>query len=352
MCLPEPGPRCSHHAYKSYVKAISAHTKASTPEEKERTKVALERKTRIYDSTPKGQNELKRSLMYSESPEVKADAQRRLTAGEKLREKQMHDYLIVKIRKNRMFDGEDSQEKLSRKMETVAVAMYSFADGFSDGTSEVVNETTLKTKLGKFFVIGSKATIPLFVFDNTYDDSISNVVSTVPETHWAKLETPDTSLLMNQWFSALKNEGYVGIAVVNINTSEVAFLDFADTLKVFDIQFKLKKKLGGTTKWVRGKDSVVAAFGHLDEFKNAIYTTGPNGLTVSGIGYIMKNERTQGEIFLSEVKDEENNFAYIVRRRHNSNKSTVNALLRPKTLAFSASISDSLREAAEAINDA
>lgn len=348
MCLPEPGPRCSYHAYKKYVAAVSMHSQAVTNASKEYYKSLMDDRRKIYESTPKGQNELKREIMFAESDAAKLAASEKLQAGQALREKQMHDYMLVEIRRDRMFKGDESASGFSRKLETAAVAMYSFAEGFADETSEVVNETCLQTKIGKFFVMGAKATVPLFTHKNGTNDSLEGIVDRLPANFWSDVNIPEKSELLSIWFSDLQAKGFVGVSVVNLNTSDVAFLDFDDADKILSAQFKLKQKLSGTTKWVRGKKLVMQTFSSLEGFEDAVFTEDSSGVVVKGTGYIMKALRTQGDMFLSENKGPDGEIFYVVRRRHNPSSVTVNARLKPRTLAFTANISDSLREEAEA----
>lgn len=339
MCYPTPGPRCSNHAYKEYVEAEARFVKATDPDEKLHLGIKLKEKQDAYDTTPRGQNDLRRQADLAMGLD-KDLLKMRMEKGATTRQQQLDDYFYSVQNKNTSFSElmatKEGYNK-GRYQDASGMALLYLNHRFPNKEFHLEKIGLITTGEQKILVIPSKyqETWGSYTFDGEEYDSYEHKLTAILNSKADLLNpTPVTEEKMFAWWvDKLKEDNYFAIAVVNRLTQDVALINIDDAPKVYDISFKSRKRLGGTTNYIGGKEEIeslitdtIFASGTVVEsdeaHKTAIYGVPPQPKDLCVLS---------PEIYLSWREMDEGQDGYFeVRRRHVSNNYNLIVALKIK----------------------
>jgi hypothetical protein len=337
MCYPTPGPRCSNHAYKEYIDAQHKFASCSEPNEKILLGDRLEEKKAIYETTPRGQHELRRNADLAKGIE-REQFLLRLKTAEETRKQQLAEYNYAIVNKDTSY-VELMAEKGYRKgryQDACGITIFYLTQRYPNKEFDIENINTITFDDKKIFVIPEKYQKAWGVCkeDNGFtseDETLNNIFS---KTFNPAKPSPNTEKEMMEWFTQqLKNSGYSAIASVNRATQDVAIADVDDIAKFYSVSFKLQRRLGGSTNYV-GKPEVIEEL-----IKDTVFEAGkvlqPEGAhktAIYGVPPQIKEDCILDEELYASwrlTSDEEDGY-FEVRRRHISNNFNVIVCLKAK----------------------
>lgn len=336
MCKAEPGPRCSFHAHKEYTATISALAKASTEAEKVRLEGKLSEKEEIYYTTPRGQNFLRRKLMFAETEEERALYEQKLNRGVETREAQLAAYRALHDRATNENLAIRENSSLSLRTKKAGIVLKRCIQWLRIDTATIgANSDTLETPAGSFLIVGGKHTARI---PNPSD------MRGLPQLGvWVDADPELSALVMSHYFGELKKSGFRGVSLINYISDDVCFLTFDDAEKAFQVRVKQTEKKGGTNKWVRSSQE---AAGQLREagFPEMKFSSHPqHGLIATSEEMIPAAMNTAGNVYLSRQEADNGESFYIVRRRSSSSQVLLTLELRPRKKTFGSYVSEDFR---------
>lgn len=261
MCYPTPGPRCSYHTHKEYVEALQKYNSAKDADEKIILGGRLKEKQEAFESTPRGQNGLRREADAAEGLQ-RANLLLRLKASENLRKKQLEDYANVIVRKDTSLKEAVSEKglNLNRYYSACGIAMLNLGTQFPDVEFHIEGEYTLSSKLGKLLVLPEKYQAVWGVVAKKDDKfkHVSSMLSNVLNTSLNLAELSEKNQASTWvWFKeALKAKGYVGFVSVNRKTQDMIVSTFDKVESLYEVSLKVKKRLSGTSKYTGSIENV------------------------------------------------------------------------------------------------
>ena len=283
MCYPYPGPRCSNHAHTEYLSALKAATEETNPD----LKLALTEKTAeklaVFDSTPRGQNILRREYDAEQDKDLKAQLKVRADKGKLLRTQQLEAYRhsieapaleSAIARKSLLQDG-----NLGGKYAIASASAYSFVLdtlGEDKVSSHLTDKQTIQVTFEqedkesaleddtpsdyKIFVAPSKYQGAWSQVKVDQNESLGNFYTGVDEDaelleilnsrrDYTNLEPAKTSIL-HKWFAGkLEEKGYRVVAIVNPRNLEITMVTVSELHDFTKIGVKLRPRRGGTSKF-------------------------------------------------------------------------------------------------------
>lgn len=350
MCVPSPGPRCSYHAHKEYLVALQKFELAQNADEKIRLGKILEEKTLAFYSTPRGQNFLRREADASEGLK-KQEWLTLLKKAEETRSQQMHDFQEMVNRKDSSFKEKTLQEgkKFSRYMSAVALALLFFKENCPELETTIIDKQTLKVGDLFVFVLPLKYQNVWGLVERVEEEYVhtDTNLATVLNSNLAltNLGTQQTIQVFD-WFSKEVEQRYTMVAIVNVATQDVAVTRPRNLNKIFNVNLKLKKRLGGTTYSFKEVNKIEPLLHgtvfqegkivELEKFRKTIIT---------GIPPQPKNVCVLSEDFFLGWRENKNGEGYFeVRRRHISNKYDLIVKLKARRNLFVTGIDDEAKK--------
>ena len=339
MCYPTPGPRCSNHAHKEYIEAESRFSKSVDPDEKIILGMRLKEKQEAYDTTPRGQNDLRRQADLATGME-KDLLKLRMDKGAKTRQQQLEDYYYSVQNKNTSFSelmaSKEGYNK-GRYQDASGMALLYLNHRFPDKEFHLEKIGLITSGQKKILVVPAKyqEIWGSYTFDGEEYDSYEHKLTEILNSR-ADLANPTPATeekIFTWWINKLKEEDYFAIAVVNRATQDVALINITDASKIYNISLKHRKRLGGTTNYLGGKEEIekllvdtVFESGTVVEseeaHKTAIYGIPPQPKSVCVLN---------SEIYLSWREMDDGTDGYFeVRRRHVSNNYNLIVALKIK----------------------
>jgi len=352
MCYPAPGPRCSRHAYNEYIEAKQKYTLSTDPNQKLSLGIRLKDKETAYYATKRGQNFLRREADAVTG--IERDKFLILKeAGERLREQQLKAYYesVDRSSSNLREKAGAKEVKLGRYDSAVGVASLFLADKYKDLDFHVESKDTVIVNDNKIFVLPRKYqnTLAEAVLDEnkfvTDDDDLSFILNAT--SSYERLPENLSSKASKWLIAELKTRGYKAVAIVNNKTEDVAIVDLNEIGKLFDINLKVAKKLGGTT-FYNGDTTYIEQL-----IKGTVFAKGrvlslpeKKKVVVYDVPPQAKKEGFLSEdIFLGwhASNDEAIKGYFEVRKRHQSKKYNVIVKLLIKKDLFSSAIDEKVK---------
>lgn len=373
MCYLPPGPRCSNHAYKELIHAQQAVEKATNVNTKLALQLRADEAQKNYYATPRGQNELKRDIGRFSGSSSDMDktllwnARRALLEGEALRAQQLKDFYSTVNSKQTVV--KDILPSRNKNEVATAIAFNSVLKALEG--LEV--ETHVREK--NFITIqDGERTVTVFCLPEKYQDvwdvlkedengglfsaspednvDMNAFTSLLSESLVYESLSPEQNELVTSWIQArLRSKGIDLIATVDRRTENVAFFTPDELTEFYNIDFKLAKRLGGTTQYRKGVEALegtlketVFAEAEIVEVKDV------DGKLQNTI---LLNVQKQPEIICSvppvylswvEPKNEESEGYYVVRSKHMSTSFNVKVILEKRNPTLTFSSSDALME--------
>lgn len=351
MCYPFPGPRCSHHAYQEYVEALKRYETSMDAEEKLILGSRLKEKLAAFDSTLKGQNTLRRDINAATGLE-KEQLLVRLQTAEITRKQQLDAYAEAVARKDTSLQDAASVQgvKLGRYQTAMGVAMLQLETLAPGKDFHIATVDTLEYENGKFLVVPEKyqkiwGTV---VHEDGHFKHVDQDLQYVLNNNLTYTELVGLSEQKAwKWFqNVLMSQSYRGIVAVNRKTNDIVAVQLNKLPELYDISLKLKKKLGGTTKYTGSIEKLA------DLAKGTVFAEGKivqNDRIGKTILYGVPPQPREfcflsDEIYLGwHPGIEEQNGYYEVRRRHQSQKYDVSVVLKTKKQLTVTAVDDALK---------
>lgn len=325
MCYPVPGPRCSAHAYKELVEAEKKFVNCTDPSTKLLLGASLEEKQNTYDSTPRGQNDLRRAADLAEGLE-KEELLLRLRRGEEIRKQQLDAYhAMLRNKKSRFTDSVEEKGYVGgRYQDACGIAAMFLADRFPSEEFHVADLTTIISDTRKVLVLAEKYVNKwgscVYTKSRGYqsDDILLNKI--FQESINLPVLSPNNQKLMFKWFvSTLNLDGYTHFAAVNRKTEDTVVLPLEEMPKLYSIKMKLRKRIGGSTNY-RGNVAELLQYlvGTPFEEGKLIQPEGTSKTVIYGVPPQAKQDCVlTNEIFLSWRDSHDGDEGYFeIRRKH------------------------------------
>lgn len=338
MCYPSPGPRCSNHAYKEYVEAQQRFAVCVDAEEKLILGNKLEEKRAAYESTPRGQNELRRQADSTTGLE-REQLLARFRKGVETRVKQFEDYNLSVARKDTSFTElmHDKEYTRGRYQDASGIALLYLTSQPLDKEFHIENAHTITANEKKLFILPEKyqgkwaqAKQENGIYTTT-SSLLKEVLNSTLDTSNLSAKNQQKSL---RWFvELLESESYAGFAAVNRRTQDVAVMPLSRLGEAYDISLKVKKRLGGTTNYAGELEPIKALLkGTPFEKGNLLQPAGTNKTVVYGILPQAKEDCViSPEFYLAwHVSNEGTDGYFEVRRRHSSSNFDILVCLKAK----------------------
>lgn len=352
MCYPAPGPRCSRHAYNEYIEAKQKYTLSTDSNQKLSLGIKLKEKETAYYATKRGQNFLRREADAATG--IERDKFLILKeAGERLREQQLKDYYdSVDRSSSSLRDKAGAKEiKLGRYDFAVGIASLFIADRYKDLDFHIESKDTIVVNDNKIFVLPRKyQNIFAEVIQDddkftTEDEVLSSVLNTT--STYEKLPESLSTKASNWFVTQLQEKGYKAVAIVNNKTEDVAIVGLDEIGKLFDINLKIAKKLGGTTFYNGDTDYIKQLIkGTVFEKGRILALPDKKKVVVYDVPPQSKKEGFLSEdIFLGwhASNDEKVKGYFEVRKRHQSKKYNVIVKLLINKELFSSAIDEKIK---------
>ena len=279
MCYLPPGPRCSDHAHKELLHALKAVEVEKDVNKKIILHLKADEARKNFYTTPRGQNELKREIgalsgTKDEEERIKLwELKRNLLEGEDTRKKQLEAYnKTIDTRKTFVKDSLGTKNK-----NDIATAVV-FNTILENAVDSNIDVHILKPNFIGLTANGRTAQIlclpekfqtiwdsfrsennELFS-DNPLSDVNMNDFMGIFNTSlvYSKLSTEQVETIRS-WVTAKLTHLEVDlIAAVDRRTEQVSFFTPTELLDYYSINFKLSKRLGGTTQYRQGAEFLKA----------------------------------------------------------------------------------------------
>ena len=351
MCFPAPGPRCSYHAHKEYLSALSRYENSLNADDKIALGELLDIKRDAYYSTPRGQNFLRREADARQGLE-RENFLLQLQKGQKTREQQVKDYQSMIERKDTSFKERKDQAgiKISKYGTAAALGLLFFKESYPHKEAKIVSRDTLELNDGaKILVLPSKyqakwasATLE----DGKYvseGDALNDVLNS--SISFVDLSENSQDAMLDWFGQQLESKGYIGVASVNTSTQDVALFGIHNLESTYVPSLKVASRLGGTTnyygdvdllkKLVKGTPFEGGRFVKVEDLKKTILFDVPpqaeSAKKISEEFYLGWHENSEGG-------------HYEVRRRHISKNYDVIVKLKAKRVLFASGVDDEMKK--------
>lgn len=311
----------------------------------------LKEKLAAFDSTLKGQNTLRRDINAATGLE-KEQLVVRLQTAEITRKQQLDAYAEAVARKDTSLQDAASVQgvRLGRYQTAMGVAMLQLETLAPGKDFHIATVDTLEYENGKLLVLPEKYQKVWGVVTSENGDfkHVDQDLQHVLNNNLNYVELVGSSEQKAwRWFqNVLMSQSYRGVVAVNRKTNDVVAVRLDRLPELYDISLKLKKKLGGTTKYTGSVDKLTEL------------TKG----TVFANGEIVQDDRI-GKTILYGVPPQPREFCFLsdeiylgwhpgiaeqngyyeVRRRHQSQKYDVSVVLKAKKQLTVTAVDDSLK---------
>lgn len=353
MCFQYPGPRCSYHAHKEYLTALSSYERATDAENKIRLGEILETKKETYYSTPRGQNFLRREADASKDL-VRENWLLLLKTAEQTRANQLAAYHNATERKDSSWREEiiERGKKLSKYGNATGIVCVHLLDSFPELKFTAIKDDTIHVEhFGKILVLPPKyqhqcatavlsddnkyrvtnmvSSVGVNIVDTTGEESFKELTEVVNDTHNTRdLREDQVKVFSKWWVNQLTNDGYVAVATVNLLTQDVVLMSLEDLFKVYTVRLKKNKRLGGTTAYTGSVENVVTILKD-SPFKDGqvVFSEKLKKTLVLNVTPLAEKFKHQQDLYLGYRKTGSEEY-YEVRKKHLSNNYDINVLLK------------------------
>ena len=337
MCYPTPGPRCSDHAEREYVEAEKLFSRSIDPTEKILLGVRLREKQEIFETTPRGQNDLRRAADAATGL-AREELLLRMEKGRLTREQQLKDYhYAVKNKDTSYMDYMAEKGYHSGKyLDAVGITGLFLGSQYPDTHFLVDDFHTLVSDELKVFVVPEKHQQKwgTCVFKETVGFTTDDVLleKVFRGSFDVSNPSPDNQIIIMAWFkNVLKSKGYTHVASVNRVTQNVLVFPTDELEKMYTVKLKMRRRLGGSTNFVGGIEDVKFLLaGTVFEDGEVLQPKGTRKTVVYGVLPQAKEDcNLNEELYLSWRDAFEGEDGYFeVRRRHLSNNFNITVCLQ------------------------
>lgn len=360
MCYPPPGPRCSSHANAEWLKTLAQLDKETDTNKRIRLQMKADEAYRAFNATPRGQNRLLREIgALSNDPEKKNELVKlslQLRDGQLTRKNQIAAFLAVKNSK------EDSIKTLlqttNKQEQAVGIAFHVLMRVLPSEeaeTAHIISSSIIEVGSSKILCLPQKhqllfgtikeeeggylssSDLPVELLDIFADFSESTTITPnyVPQ-------------LMDWLISKMKEQGILYFASVDVKTENVVFSKIDSLLDYYNVSFKQKRKLGGTSAYIHGASELLASAVQGTPFENCEITVAAvkdqKHTYLLNTPYVEPYEVKTEFFHFTERKTSEGSRFHEVRTRHQSSQYEIWVQLTRKSLVIASQDETSLKE--------
>lgn len=348
MCYSPPGPRCSHHSHQEMMKALIAAQEENNPNRKLILQERYENAQKIFYSTPRGQNELRRDIAVltrevKTHPELESqltDLKLNFQNGQILRKNQLIAYKVSLENRNSSI-----KETLGISNKQTLASAIAFNDILSLSEHSEVEAHITSPHLIKLTSSSAdqnilclhqkfQTTIEVaktegedLVLAQTFDSAQASEIAEIFKKYhtYTSLPYPIQRNLQKWVQSWLLYKKIALIANVDTRTETTQYLAPHELFQHYLLGFKLKRKLGGTTAYRHGRTQ---------ELEDAITGTTFSGSTIEHVvtgntkqTYLMNSTVTtdlhHGIFYFAPQRSDKGELFYEVRTTHQSTQYNV-----------------------------
>lgn len=350
MCYPSPGPRCSSHANAEWLKALAILDKETDTNKLIRLQMKVDEAYRAFNSTPRGQNRLLREMgALSNDPEKKNELIKlslQLRDGQLTRKNQIAAFLAVKNSKESSIK---SLLQTSNKQEqAVGIAFHVLMSALPSQEADkthIISSNLIDTGSSKILCLPQKYQSFFGSLKEETDGYLSS--SDIPVellNIFADFSEPSTitpnyiPALVERFIAKMKEDGILHFASVDVKTENVIFASVDSLRDYYDVSFKQKKKLGGTSAYVHGATELLNAEILGTPFEGCEITVAvvknQKHTYLLNTPYLEPDEIKSKVFYFTERKTPEGERFHEVRTRHQSSQFDILIQLVRKSLVI------------------
>lgn len=350
MCYPPPGPRCSNHANAEWLKAIALLDKETDTNKRIRLQMKVDEAYRAFNATPRGQNRLLREIgALSNDPEKKNELIKlslQLRDGQLARKNQIAAFLAVKNSKKENIKS--LLQTTNKQEQAVGIAFHVLMEVLPAEESDnahIVSSSLIELASSKILCLPTKHQRLLGTIKEELDGYLSSsdmpveILDIFADFSESTTITPNYLSQLLSWFiSEMKKQNILHFASVDVKTENVVFAPIDSLSTYYDISFKQKRKLGGTSAYVHGDTDFLRDAIQGSPFENHEITIatvkGQKHTYLLDTPYIESSEIKTSLFHFTEKKTPEGNRFHEVRTRHQSSQYEILIQLHRKSLVI------------------
>lgn len=336
MCYPPPGPRCSSHSHKEWLKALSALDKEEDNNKRLRLQRRVDEARRIFNSTPRGQNRLLREMgVLEDTPEnhdKRVELSLQLRDGQLTRENQMTAFLALKSTQETNIKA---LLKTSNKQEqAVGVAFHvlmQFLPEEEADNAHILPNNIIQIKDAKILCLPQKHQRLFATVKEENDGYLSSaelpgeILDIFADFADIATITPNHVPALVKWFvSQLQKQGVQHLAVVDVKTENIVWDSVDNLLRHFDASFTQKSKLGGTSPYLHGETDLLKSAMQGTPLEGCSITVavvkGQKRTYILDAPHLELNQKHSEGFYFAENATSEGSRFYEVKVRHQSSQ--------------------------------
>lgn len=330
MCFPSPGPRCSAHAHAEYLTALGRFKRAKTVEEQVRLGAVLEDKQRVYETTPRGLNGLRREADLTQDASMQFILRRRFEAGSAARKSQLAQYNAQQRSKSTAVRETLQEQGIGGRYQLAAGIAYAhLAAQYGAEQVELLDVHTAVAQVAgderRFFVLPQKYQDFWGEVNHLGDKWLSQDAEltaflAAQHGHLEHLATANLPALESWFAQRLRASDYAEVLAVDTRSERVEQLAIAQLGERYAINLSLREKRGGTTAWAGAESNLKALLAGTPYAAGAVRKEGRE-YVISGVAQQLRRDLHVGDNLYMAWRADTADFA--VRRAHASSKYAV-----------------------------
>lgn len=271
MCYPPPGPRCSSHANAEWLKSLAALEKETDTNKRIRLQVKADETFRAFNATPRGQNRLQREIgSLDNSPENKDELAKlslQLRDGQLTRKNQIAAFLAVK--NNKESNIKTLLQTNNKQEQAVGIAFHvlmRLLPEKEEANAHIIANNLIEIGSSKILCLPQKHQRYFGTIKEEEDGYLSSsdlpveLLDIFADFSEPATITPNHVPQLMEWFiTELKRQGVLFLASVDVKTENVVFSQIDALLDSYQVSFKQKRKLGGTSHYIHGATGLLKA---------------------------------------------------------------------------------------------
>lgn len=360
MCYPPPGPRCSSHANAEWLKTLALLDKETDTNKRIRLQIKVDEAYRAFNSTPRGQNRLLREIgALSNDPDKKNELVKlslQLRDGQLTRKNQIAAFLAVKNSKENNI--KTLLQTTNKQEQAVGIAFHVLMRLLPTEEAEnahIVSPSLIEINSSKILCLPQKFQRLFGTVKEENDGYLSSpnlpveVLDIFADFSEPTTITPNYIPQLMDWFiSEMKKQGIAYFASVDVKTENVVLDRMDSLLDYYDVSFKQKKKLGGTSSYIHGATEALLSAVKGTPFESCEITVanvkGQKHTYLLHTPYVEPEEVKSQYFHFTERKTSEGDRFHEVRTRHQSSQWEIFMQLCRKALVISNQDETSLKQ--------
>lgn len=350
MCYPPPGPRCSSHANAEWLKALALLDKETDINKRIRLQMKADEAYRAFNSTPRGQNRLLREIgALSNDPEKKNELIKlslQLRDGQLARKNQIAAFLAVKNSKENSI--KTLLQTTNKQEQAVGIAFHVLMRILPTSEAEnahILSSSVIEIDSSKILCLPQKYQHLFGTIKEEEDGYLSSsdlpvdLLNIFADFAEPTTITPNYIPQLMDWFvSEMKKQGILYFASVDVKTENVVFDRIDSLLDYYDVSYKQKSKLGGTSVYIHGATELLATAIQGTPFESCEITVATvkdqKHTYLLNTPYVEPEEVKSKFFHFTEKKTSEGDRFHEVRTRHQSSQSEIFVHLSRKSLVI------------------